>query len=187
MEIYQKLIQRFRTYKSKRFDPLANLLLKIGLTANIMTFLSFLSGLAAVYFVFSDYWLFLIFAILHLFFDAFDGVLARKTKETKFGKNFDLVTDNLVAVLLFVKLGWYLQDFYPYIIAGLYGVAMLFHIVKDYPSLYLRTSSLIVLFVATFPGFPVETGLLTLGYLVGGGVAVYSLALQLQYFVKKNF
>jgi len=184
--MFEKTINNFRKYKSKRFEPLANFLIKIGLTANIMTTLSLMSGLIAVYFLFNNYLYFIIVGILHLFFDAFDGVLARKTKETKFGKNYDYVTDNFIAILLLIKLGWYLNDIYPYIIAGLYTLAILIYLIRNYSCFFIRTTSFIVLAVALFPGFPFEKELLVIGYLVGGIVTVYSLATQLQHFLKKN-
>jgi len=152
----------------------------------MLTTLSLISGLLCVYYLFTNYTFFIIFGISHLILDGLDGVLARKTKETIQGKYFDLITDNFIAVLLLIKSGFYLNDFYPYIIAVLYAIAIFFHVTRDYPTWHLRTSSLAVLAVATFPGFPYETMLLTIGYLTAGVVAVYSLARQLQFVLKKN-
>jgi len=182
--MFQKIVESSRHTRSKYLGPISSFLLKLGVTPNMLTTLSLILGLLSVYFLFNNYLLFIIFGISHLIFDGFDGVLARRTKETIPGKYFDLITDNLIAVLLLVKLGYFLNDFYPYIIAFLYAIAIFFHVTRDYPTWYLRTSSLVVLVVATFPSFPYETGLLTTGYLTAGVVAVYSLAMQLQHALK---
>jgi phosphatidylglycerophosphate synthase len=184
--MFQKIVENSRHTRSKYLGPISSFLIKIGVTPNMLTTLSLISGLLSVYFLFNNYVLFIIFGISHLILDGFDGVLARRTKETIHGKYFDLITDNLVAVLLLVKLGYFLNDFYPYIIAFLYTIAIFFHVTRDYPTWYLRTSSLAVLAVATFPYFPYQTTLLTIGYLTAGIVAVYSLARQLQFVLKKN-
>ncbi|PIN87619.1 hypothetical protein COV12_02870 [Candidatus Woesearchaeota archaeon CG10_big_fil_rev_8_21_14_0_10_32_24] len=184
--MFQKIVESSRHTRSKYLGPISSFLLKIGLTPNMMTTFSLISGLLSVYFLFNNYLFFIIFGISHLIFDGLDGVLARQTKETMQGKYFDLITDNLIAILLLIKGGYYLNDFYPYIIAILYAIAIFFHVTRDYPTWYLRTSSLAVLAVATFPGFPYETGLLIVGYLTAGIVAVYSLARQLQFVLKKD-
>ena len=183
--MFQKIVESSRHSRSKYLGPISSFLLKLGVTPNMLTTLSLISGLLSVYFLFDNYVYFIIFGISHLILDGFDGVLARRTKETITGKYFDLITDNFIAVLLLIKLGYYLLDFYPYIIAGLYAIAIFFHVTRDYPTWYLRTSSLAVLAVATCPGFPYETTLLIIGYLTAGVVAVYSLVMQLQHVIKK--
>ena len=72
-----------------------------------MTALSLLCGLAAVYFLFQHYLLFLLFGLLHLLADALDGVIASITRETALGKYFDYGTDNLIALLLVLKIGYF--------------------------------------------------------------------------------
>ncbi|PIN73207.1 hypothetical protein COV20_03170 [Candidatus Woesearchaeota archaeon CG10_big_fil_rev_8_21_14_0_10_45_16] len=174
-------IRRNRQARSRKLSSLGKFLLSLGLNANILTTLSLISGLLSIYFLFSHYWYFLLFAVIHLLFDALDGVVARVSKETSFGRYFDLAVDNVIAVLLFVKAGWYLGSIYPYLAAVLYLISILIYLLSrlQSPILFVRTFALIFLFVVLFPGFPYLTGSLTIGSLVGGLVSVYSLVMQM--------
>ena len=78
----------------------------------------------AMYFLFENYYLFAFFAILHLTGDALDGVVARLHKPTRYGKYFDLLSDSIVTFLALIKVGFYVQDFYPFIAAGLFLTAL---------------------------------------------------------------
>lgn len=173
-------LTRFREYRSQKLAPLGKFFLSIGLTANKMTLLSFLSGIIAVYFLFSNYLLFVIFTLLHLIADSLDGVIARVSRETIFGKYADLITDNSITLLLLLKIGWHTQDYYAYIIAGLFVLVLCIYLASKCtaPILFTRTVSL---FLLILPILHIEV----LAYLVVGVAAVYSLALQLQFYVRK--
>jgi len=181
-------IEKFRGHRSKKLEKIGTLLVKTGITANHLTALSFLSGLLTIYFLFVEYYLFVLFALLHLLFDAFDGVLARLTKPTTAGKYVDLISDSLVTVLALVKVGWFLQEFYAYIAAGLFLGALAVHLLSKLsaPIFFMRTATLLVLIIATNPAFPFTKILLTVGYLTAGGVSLFSLAKQLQWFTGKK-
>src|SRR3989344_5875115 len=118
------VVEKFRAYRSKKLEKIGRLLVNIGISANQVTALAFLSGLAAVYFLFSSYYLFTIFALLHLCFDGMDGVIARLTKPTTQGKYFDLLSDSAVTFIAILKSAWFLQEFYAYIAAGLFLTAL---------------------------------------------------------------
>ena len=182
-----KPIENFRDCRSKKLDKIAKAVVEIGIKANHITFLSFLSGIAAVYFLFNNYYLFLLCALLHLTFDGLDGVVARVTKPTISGKYFDLISDSLVTFLALAKTAWYLQDLYAYLAAGLFLVALIIHLALKLqtPMFFLRTATVMVLMIATFPLFPFTTTALTAGYLAAGGVSLFSLARQLQWYVGK--
>ncbi len=180
-------IEKFRSYRSRKLEKTGRLLVKIGLKANRITALSLISGILAIYFLFNNYYLFTLFALLHLLFDAFDGVLARLTKSTTPGKYFDLLSDSAVPFLALLKVGFYLGDFYAYLAAGLFLVALIIHLALKLqtPMFFLRTATVMVLMIATFPLFPFTTTALTAGYLAAGGVSLFSLARQLQWYVGK--
>lgn len=177
------MIENFRDYRSKKLNKVAKVLITAGIKANHLTALSLFSGLTATYFLFNHYFLFVLLVLLHLCFDGLDGVVARLTKTTTKGKYFDLLSDSTVTFLAILKVGIYLQDFYAYLAAGLFLVALLIHTLSKFqaPMIFMRTASLIVLIVATHPFFPLQNHLLTLGYLVAGGVSLFSLARQLQW------
>ena len=79
-------------------------LVKIGVTPNFITTLSFISGLLSVYFLWKDQYLAsgLLF-LLGYFFDCMDGHIARKFNMiTKFGDLYDHFTDIAISILLFI-------------------------------------------------------------------------------------
>jgi phosphatidylglycerophosphate synthase len=183
------VIKKTREFRSNKLEKIANILIKLKFTPNILTTLSLISGLLSAYFLFNDYWCFLVFGILHLMFDAFDGVVARVSGPTEFGKYYDISTDSLISVLYLAKVSWFLQDYYAYLITGLFVIALLVYFTTKLQTeiIFIRTVSFIVLGIATFQGFPLMIELLTLGYLVVGATTFYSLAKQIQWFVKKLF
>ena len=176
-------VQKFRHYRSKKLGFLAQGLIKAGLNANHLTFLSLLSGLAAVYFLFNSYYLFALFVLLHLIFDSLDGVVARATKITYFGKYVDMMADSSVTFLVLLKAAWFLQELYAYLAAGLFLLTLVIHLVSrlQAPMVFIRTVTLAVVLIATHPQFPYQILTLTFEYLAAGGVSLYSLARQLQW------
>ena len=182
------IVRKFRAYRSKKLEKVAQPLVKAGLAANHLTFLSLLSGIAAIYYLFSNYYLFALFTLLHLLFDAFDGVIARLTKPTTYGKYVDLLSDSAVTFLILLKAGFYLQEFYAYLAAGLFLLALIIHVRSKLqaPMFFMRTASVIILIAATNPLFPFTKTVLTAGYLIAGGFSLFSLARQLQWYVGKK-
>ena len=143
-----------------------------------------MSGLLSIYFLFDNYFYFVLFAILHLFLDALDGVLARISGETFFGKCFDMATDNFITFLALIKVGFFINDIYPQIIAFLYLVIVGVHLQSKFkiPVIFIRSAALGVLIVSSYPTFPYMGVMLTVGYLAAGATTVFSLARQLQWF-----
>lgn len=182
-----RTIKKFREYKSAKFSGLGRLFLRLGISANMMTFLSLLFGLGAVYYLFVDYWLFGLFALLHLCADALDGVIARVSKETRFGKKLDFAVDQLIVVLVMVKIGWFLQDYYAYVVAGLYFVANVVYYIADFrlPILFTRTLTLVLMGVWFLPIKIIIFTIPEATYITTGVASVYSLARQLQYGMEK--
>lgn len=185
MDWYKEQMEKFRVYRSNKFSGLGKFFLKLGISANLMTGFSFLSGLLAVFFLFSNYNLFVLFAFLHLLADGLDGVIARVSKITTFGKYFDQITDGIVGLLILVKIGMYTGDYLGYLVAGLYllaqGVFFLSH--GKAPVLFTRTLS-VILVALYLPGIiPFTEYALILILLINGVATLYSLARQLQWFI----
>ena len=171
--------------REKKLGSLAQNLIKLKISANLMTFISLVCGLLAIYFLFNNYLLFFLFALLHLLADSLDGVIARLTKSTVFGKYFDGLTDGLVTFLAIGKTASFLGDYYAFIVAFLFLVSLSIHFASKFkaPVILMRTVSLIVLLVATFPLFIYVTFLLTLGYLVVGILSLYAIGRQIMWFM----
>lgn len=179
---------QFREYRQKKLHPIGMVLIKIGITANILTFISLLSGLGTAYFLFTNYILFLVLGLLHLAADSMDGVVASVLGKSTFGKYFDHATDNMVALLLVIKIGYFLQDYYAYLVAGLYLLAQLVYLFSKLtaPVLFGRSVSLIALFFSIPAVVSITSYLPTLVYLFVGVIAVYSLARQLQWLMRRK-
>jgi len=184
----KQFVDNVRDYRTKKYSNLGKFFLKIGITANLMTFISLLTGLLALYFLFNDYIFYFLFGLLHWLTDGLDGVIARVSKITVFGDYFDHLSDNLIMVLILIKIGWYIQDYYAYIVAGLFVIALIVHFVskRTAPIIFMRSASLGILAIFTFPSMPYQNQLLTFGYLLAGGFTLYSLARQVQWYVGKR-
>lgn len=170
-------MEEFRQWRSRNLNKVGWFCLKLGISANIATTISLVLGLVSVYFLFENQALFVLFALLHLIVDGMDGVIARVSISTKFGKYYDYITDNLiVSLLLLIKLWFYVDDYYVLIVIGLY---VLYHAVyllskMEYPMLFCRLMLVIIL----------ALNLPTLAYLAVGVVSAYTLAMQLQMLMK---
>ncbi len=183
-----KTILRFQEYRSKKLLPIAQFFHPLGITANLMTSFSLLFGFLSVYYLFNSYSLFIFFALLHLFADALDGVIARSLKPTHFGEIFDFATDQLLVILLMLKIGWNFHDYYAYIVAALYFLAQLIYYLSKFetPILFTRTLTLILLSLTFIPLKILIFTIPEITYICSGVASVYSLAAQLPYLLKKN-
>ena len=179
-------LDQFRNYRQRKLLSVGTFLANRGLTANLLTGFSLLFGLLSVYFLFEQQVLFILLALLHLAADALDGVIARATKETSFGKYFDYGVDRLVTLLFLLKIGFFLQDYYAYLIAGIFVVAQLIYIFSQFraPIVFTRTVLLLILFFYS-PVYALTAGLPIIAYLVTGAASLYSLARQLQWFAAR--
>ncbi len=184
----KRFIENSQIWRNEKLTSFAQKLIKFKISANLMTLFSLISGLLAIYFLFNNYVLFLLFALLHLLADSLDGVIARLTKPTTFGKYFDGLTDALVTFLAIAKVAYFLADYYALIVAFLFllNISIYFASGLKAPMILMRSASLIVLMVASFPYFPYPAFLLTLGYLVVGILAVYTLGRQIVWFRSSN-
>ncbi len=184
-KLNRESIAKIRKYRSQKLEKSAKFLLKIHITANVATTTSLITGLLAVYYLFSSFPLFVLFATLHLIADSYDGVLARLSTSTNFGKYYDLGTDSLITILAMIKTGYFLQDYYVYIITALFTLSLLIHISTKTtaPMMFFRSVVLAVLAIGTFPFFLFTTEFLTLGYLIAGATSLFTLARQLQWFL----
>lgn len=172
----QRAMVRWRQYRSKKLKSLAKLFVKARIPANAMTAIAFLFGIASVLFLFRNYGLFILFAVLHLLADALDGVIARATKPSGLGKYLDYFGDQLVGLLLLIRIALELQDYYVWLILGLAIAAQAVYVLSIFTAPVLFSRSVVFLFLAV--------QLPTLAYLSAGIVALYSLAVQLRWFVE---
>ncbi len=209
MNIHDQFIRRWQEYRTQKLEKIASFFVRCGIKANAVTFFSFAAGIAAVFFLFQNYFLFLLTALLHLLFDALDGVIARRESSSQahpsqakylpdrksssrktFGTIIDHGGDSLLTVLALAKIGWFLGDYYPYIIAALFALAVLMHFRFGAPVIFMRTAVFILLLLFTLPVaavLPYQGILLTIGYMAAGVVTLYSLARQWQWMIKEKY
>ena len=170
------LIEWSREFRSEKFSKAGEFFLNLGISANVMTTISLLLGLGAVYFLFQNLWLFAILGIAHIIADGLDGVIARVSQSTVFGSYYDKFNDTIIPILLLIKVQIHLEDYYVLMILGLYVLANLVYFLSEFK--YKFFNSRMVLIMGLILGFPI------LAYLACGIATVYSLALQLQQFIK---
>ena len=182
----QKAISLFHGFKDRNLSKVGKVFLRLGISANLMTGISLIFGCMSIYFLFIDYWAFFLFAVLHLLADGMDGVIARVSKTTVFGEYFDYYSDRLVVVLIYLSVYWILRDYIVLIILFLYILNQAIYVIsrKQYPIIFYRSMGLLLM--ALYPLFPI-TEYLTVCYLLGGAFTLFSLALQLKYFIEKTF
>ena len=182
-----KIVEKFRDYRTKRFSGIGKYLYSLGISANLMTSVSLLLGITAVYFLFSDYLLFLIFAVLHLLADGLDGLIARISKTSLFGKYFDMSTDSFITILLLIKVGFYLNYSLLFLVAGLFSLLIIVHIVTRSKAqiIFMRTGVLLTLIVATNSLFPFLEVTLKIGLIIAGVSTVYSVVKEGRWFLKR--
>jgi len=149
----------FRKTGTELFGPLARLLIRFRITANIMTTISFFVGLIAVYFLFNRNGLYAIFVIIYFICDILDGEIARITKNTtKFGMWFDHLMDRSIMLLLLIKSYFYLDV--PYLLYWsvliFFLIQHLIHILSNRKLIliYSRAAALIIFPFA--PKYPIE-------------------------------
>ncbi len=174
----QDNLEKFRIYRSKKLLPAGQFFLRCHISANIMTSISFLVGLGAIYFLFQNHLYFILLGLLHLTLDGLDGVIARASKPTTFGKYFDNASDQLIGVLLLLKIALVTEDYFVYLITVIVFLAQLFYALSSLkaPAFFSRTILVILLFFNQ----------VTLGFLVAGVIGLYTLAMQLMWIIRQH-
>ncbi|MBI4983203.1 CDP-alcohol phosphatidyltransferase family protein [Candidatus Woesearchaeota archaeon] len=183
-KLFKNFLRWGQEYRTRKFSRVGKFFLKIGISANLMTTISLVFGLLAVYFLFSNHFLFALFVLLHLIADALDGVIARVSIPSKFGEYYDHIGDGLITLLALIKIGWFTQEYFVYIISGLFSLAQGIYFLSKCkaPVLFTRTITLLLLVLYLPAVIPLTSSLISITYLANGVVAVYSLARQLQYY-----
>ena len=75
-------------------NAIAKQFLKLGITANFVTFVGFFFGLCSFYHIINSEFMYaLIFLFLNRFCDGLDGTIARLTIETDIGAFYDIILD----------------------------------------------------------------------------------------------
>lgn len=100
----QKSYKGNRRIKDKYLVVLVKPLCKLGVHPNLLTAFGFLWALLAVYFLFNNHFLFVLFSLLNFISDILDGTLARISKiNNPAGKYLDAFSDAFFGVLLLLK------------------------------------------------------------------------------------
>jgi len=181
-------VNKIQDYRTKKFSKVGAFMLKLGFTANLVSIIGLIFGLISTYFLFSNNLVFIIFILLHLIADSLDGVIARLSKVTTLGKLMDhVVNDGTITVVLLLKIGWYLSDFYAYLSALLIGISLLVYAYSNFraPLLFMRLYTVIALFISlSFTS--ITNFLLILTYLSAAVAGAYSIARQIQWCLSKT-
>ena len=95
----------FRNRVERVFSPLSKAAYKAGIGPNIITTLGLFSALLTGYMIITGSQYTVIVLLMTLFFDMFDGMVAKTNKSfTKFGDFYDAFTDRLVEAIIYLSL-----------------------------------------------------------------------------------
>lgn len=85
-------------------DKISPSLVKLGITPNIVTTFSLISGILSVYLIYkNNYILGALFCFISYFFDCLDGFIARRyNMKSEFGYYYDHTSDIIVIILFFI-------------------------------------------------------------------------------------
>ena len=90
-------------------EKIAFILIKIGISANLITFLGFLIGiLSFIFLINGDYYVSLFFFLLNRLCDGLDGQVARNSNVSDLGGFYDITCDFIIYSLL--PIGFILND-----------------------------------------------------------------------------
>jgi phosphatidylglycerophosphate synthase len=144
------MIGNSQRIRQKYLSFLVSPLKAIGVKANHITYLVFVTGLIAVWFAFDNHKYFILFGVLHILFDLLDGVLARATKPTINGHYLDQIADHSIATLLLAKT-FLVGDALAGIVTVLYAAHVSIYFIKRCkgPVIFMRG----VLFAFYFVGY----------------------------------
>ena len=183
-KLRKQLVSGSQEIRDKLLKLVSKKLIKLNITPNYITTLSLLAGLSASYFLFENNIMFITLILLHLYADALDGVIARTiNNQTKFGKHYDFITDRIISLAILIKISLFLQDHFVYLITVLFIITQIIYYTSDYGSP--------VIFQRTFLTISTIISLINLNYLVpvtffiSGILTVYSLMLQINWFIIK--
>lgn len=138
------MLERFRQFWTNVWAPLANLLIRLGVTPNQVTFVSTLGVVFGALFFFPRGQLLVgvLFITAFVFGDLIDGYMARTTgKTTKWGAFFDSTMDRFGDAAIFVGLlFYYLRDDAATMLggAGIYVILCLLCLVLGNLTSYAR-------------------------------------------------
>ena len=113
------MLSKIKHKATELLDPLTDLIVRVGLKPNHLTFLGLLFGLSSAVLIAKGYpKLGALIILLSGLMDTLDGALARnKGLVTKFGGFLDSVFDRYVDIAIFTSLGFYGVDWFLVIIA----------------------------------------------------------------------
>ncbi len=113
------MLSKIKHKTTELLDPLTDLIVKLGLKPNHLTFLGLLFGLfSAILIAKGSLKLGALMILFSGLMDALDGALARnRGLVTKFGGFLDSVSDRYVDIAIFTSLGFYGVDWFLVIVA----------------------------------------------------------------------
>ena len=127
-------MKKFQNFRNKLFLPISKLFMKLGLTANLLSYVGLLILIGFIYYIKIDLKLALIFLFLHVFIDAFDGPLARLMKQDGDSGSFtDMVCDHTGMAVVVVTLIWanFINPVWASIYLYFYTLLIIFVIVRN--------------------------------------------------------
>jgi phosphatidylglycerophosphate synthase len=130
----KKSMRRFKEGRTKFFMPICRILMRLGITANAISYFLLFILIGFIYFVESNPILACVFLLAHVLLDALDGPLARLMKQDgNSGAFTDILCDHtgmavVIITLIYVNL---VSPFLAAIYIYLYTIMIIFVIVRN--------------------------------------------------------
>ena len=152
-----KLVHKIAKMRAKMFLPVSRLLMNLGITADMVSYFGFLILIGFIFFIERNPALAVVFLILHVVIDAFDGPLAKLAKTAGDGGAFtDILCDHTGMVVVIGTLIYYgfVSGLYGAVYIYVYTIMIIFTIIrnrmKDSPNLVLRTKYYVYILYAVW-------------------------------------
>ena len=127
-------MNKFKHLRNEVFLPISKILMRAGLTANLVSYIGFFILIGFIFYVNKNPILASVFLLLHVLIDAFDGPLARLMKQDgSSGAFIDILCDHTGMVAVIITL-IYANLINPVLAAAyiyLYTVMIIFVIVRN--------------------------------------------------------
>jgi len=152
-----KHIENFKNRRTKVLNPIAKFLVKLGITADMISIVGFLMIFGFVYFIKRNPIAAIIFLILHVVIDGFDGPVARVSKKDgNPGAFMDIMCDHTGIVVATAGLIYYglvngvIGLAYIYIYTIMIVFTIIRNVMNTSPKIVIRTKYYIYILYAVY-------------------------------------
>ena len=169
-------LQKFKDPSEYYLEPVTRFLASLQIHPHVFSGLSLFCGFLSFLFLFNNHVLFVSFGVLHLFFDIFDGKVARYKRQTSvLGYYIDHGGDRFIAFLWMSKFVAFFASYLWWALVLVVVNSLLYHLFRLEYAFFIRSLLLFFFsFTLFYFGFVFASTLVFLGLLFQIGFLVYN-------------